>query len=117
MKRISTVIIAISILCSALISFSSCGSKKYEISSKDSNGAALHAYIDVDPHSLKAGEIKHCKVFYCYDDEEAHQTFPAVMAAYEINRMLYIEIRGITGDAGVISVYDPFSNEWNGPWG
>lgn len=116
MKKILCSLIAFVLLCTALLALSSCGSQRYEISSKSSNGATLHAYIDVNPNSLKAGDLKPCRVYYCYEEEEAHQTFPAIIAAYENNHRVYIEIRGVTGDAGVISIYDPISNEWNGPW-
>lgn len=112
MKRFLSFVLVMIFLCSSLLSLSSCGGKRHEVCS---NGK-LTAYVDVDPQSLDAGDIKHCKIFVCHEEGggEPYLIFPAFISAYEVNRMTYLEIRGASGEGGTGTcfLYDPYEKEW-----
>lgn len=111
MKRFLSFAFVLFFLCFSLLSLSSCGVKMYEICSKKQ----ITAYIDVDPKSLDAGDIKHCKIFVCHEDGdgEPFQTFPGFISAYELgDRKIYLEIHGASGDGGKRFLFDPYSEEW-----
>ena len=80
MKRILSLFLAFVLLCAALLTFSSCGSKEHEIYRYTYGESEFVECIDIDPFRVDPGEIVACKKI-TYMDGEVYRIEPCFVGS------------------------------------